>query len=719
MKPLLEYELITAESNFRPITLAEQPMFASIPIEKTEPDPNHRRHWMFATDNEKILAHVYKPDYILKKFKDTVVPVYARSYGLPNLSKDGITRVAKTLIYHTFDYLLFHELFHPVFLPKSEPDKERFDVALKNGIKRAEPHLKDPDVVNKAGNSRNAMWDFFIDTFFFYLSQPENTYGRHFKRIFVQNNETLESITLKALPDGIITAWDVIELADNKPQTLFYPITRGIYSLLFSNSGLLRESVFTYFNDKIKDKIQSSELRNTIITSLSNAVKYLDQDALRRLAIDRNKFIDAITELYDNMGNAKTASVHQYIVKAITEIGMRPEFRYASVGGIIEPLSKYIDINKEERRDGAYIEDQEGQGSEQTSPTQSGGGAEEVLQSLINQNDPDLDNILSSVANDQTQPRTNRRIRLSNLAKDQYYKKNAKEISIRSPITEAVEINLGFRKVPVKINELLLTQDQLYNLPFERLYQFQLETGIQCLFQLSDYQYRYDIYEWKEEPIRDFTYTKSGIILPDNIIFRVDGSGSMLNPGGAEFVGSKSRYDCLMHVLYGITKSTVKAAREMNKQVSVVGVNYSSSGKTKVSQPVELQMFCETPNNNCKGVLLNPGCGSTYHDISAYQAAYKDLRPGKTLDITIADGDLDSSHDDSIAEYRKILAKPENTGLYFPIFQEGRFALRMKLLTKEKSNLVYRPFLNFNELQAAATDLIIQYARAAERFGKA
>ena len=53
------------------------------------------------------------------------------------------------------------------------------------------------------------------------------------------------------------------------------------------------------------------------------------------------------------------------------------------------------------------------------------------------------------------------------------------------------------------------------------------------------------------------------------------------------------------------------------------------------------------------------------------------------------------------------------------IFQEGRFALRMKLLTKEKSNLVYRPFLNFNELQAAATDLIIQYARAAERFGKA
>ena len=49
--------------------------------------------------------------------------------------------------------------------------------------------------------------------------------------------------------------------------------------------------------------------------------------------------------------------------------------------------------------------------------------------------------------------------------------------------------------------------------------------------------------------------------------------------------------------------------------------------------------------------------------------------------------------------------------LYFPIFQEGVFAARIRALAPQYKNLTYQPFLNFNALQAAATGVIIQYAR--------
>mgnify|MGYP001559278736 FL=1 len=267
------------------------------------------------------------------------------------------------------------------------------------------------------------------------------------------------------------------------------------------------------------------------------------------------------------------------------------------------------------------------------------------------------------------------------------------------------------RRTPVKIQELLLTPDQAVNLPFDKIQQFELETGLQSFFQLSPHQFRYDIYEWREEPIKDFTYIKSGIILPDNLILRVDGSGSMLPAGGA-FVGSKARYDMLMHVVYGIAKSTAKAAKEMGKEIQVVGVSYSNSENTRVSEPVELQAFYQTPNNPVKEILLNPDGGSTYHDIDAYQKPYKKLKQGKSLDITITDGDLDSNHDQSLTEFRKILAVPENTIAYFPIFQEGAFAGRVKILSTTTPNLTYRPFLNFDALQAAATGIIVQYSKA-------
>lgn len=706
---LLEDELKTAESFWRPIVVAEQPLFGDLPIETVPPNPKHKRHWMFATNNRKILAHVYKPEYVLKKFEEVVVPLFREAYGFP-VDKRDEKSLAKYLVRDVFDYLLFHELFHPVFCPKSTTDMEKFDVALKNGIRRAEPHLQDPDIVNKAGNSRNAFWDFFIDTFFQQYGVENGVFQRHLQHAFQQRNDLLGQHRLTHLPDGVITPWDVVELADHQPETLFYPITRAMYSLLFCQEPALRTAVFDYFRNKMGRMISDRDLETAIISSFFGAVKYIDARDLTRLHLDKQEYLGAAASLFTERNTQEGSLARGKVVRAITELGIRTEYRYPALEGIVEPLSKFIHTQKEEKRDGAYTEDQEGEGDAQTPQTHSGGGAEQVLQSMINQNDSDLGNMLPSIANDPRKPKSRRSQRLSNLAKDEFYKRNAREIPIKSPRRDAVTLDVGMIRRPYKIQELLLTPEQVINLPLDNISQFQLETGIQCLFELSPHQYRYDIYEWREEPIKDFTYVKSGIVLPDNLIFRVDGSGSMLIPGGEAFVGSKNRYDMLMHVVYGIAKSVSKAAQEMSKEIQVLGVSYSDDGCTQVSNPLELQAFYTTPNNEVKQVLLNPQGGSTYHDLPAYQEPYRRMKPGKTLEITIADGDLDTDHTQSIAEVKKILSQQKNHVVYFPIFQEGTFAGRIRALAPHFSNLTYLPFLNFDALQAAATGIIIQYA---------
>lgn len=709
--PLLE-ELVKAEDIWRTVIYSQEPLFADMPVERVDPDPNHHRHWFFATDDEKIMAHVYKPDYVQQKFKDVVAPLFKDAYGFSVDVKNDEKReiLADYLVHHTFTYLLFHELFHPKHVPKSKDDQELIDVALKNGIKRAEPYLSARDLINKTGNVKNAVWDLLIDTFFSHYLTNGSPYETKIRKEITSRDEFIDGHQLEMLPDGIITTWDIVELADHDPQTLFFPLTREIYSLLACNDETLRNNVFDYFKNKIGSKMDDAELEQVITQTLTGVVKYLGEDELAQIGVNKQEYVNAVSELYSERGQATGSAARKIVVKGITDINTRTELRYRSIEGIIEPLAPYIDVNKEERRDGAYTEGQEGSGDQQTPTTHSGGGAESVLQSLINQNDPDLNQMLASIANDQSAPQTNRNIRISNLSKDEYYKRNARELPVRSPTIEAETIEVGKLREPVKVGERLLTLEELSDLPWDDIMQFQQETGILSLIKLSDYQWRHDIYEWQERPIIDFEYRKSGIILPENIIFRVDGSGSMTSTDA--FVGKQNRYDSLMHVVYGITKSVAKAAKSVNKEINVVGVSFSNDGDTRVSEAVELQTFYDSPNNSAKQVLLNPQQGQTYHDLPAYQEAHRKCKPGKTIEIIVTDGDLYNDHDASLREVGKILDVKENAMLYFPIFEEGAFARRISSLSHMKPNLTYKPFLTFAQLQSEASGFIIQYKQS-------
>ena len=123
MATLLLEQLASAESIFRAVVAGSEPMFEDIPIEYVEPDPNHKRHWRYATDNDKVMAHIFKPDYVLAAFEKVVVPLFSEVYGF-SVPKEQRHEFALQLVQATCTYLLFHELFHPVFCPKSKTDRE-------------------------------------------------------------------------------------------------------------------------------------------------------------------------------------------------------------------------------------------------------------------------------------------------------------------------------------------------------------------------------------------------------------------------------------------------------------------------------------------------------------------------------------------------------------------------------------------------------------------
>lgn len=717
MATLLLDELVRSERTFRQVTSSQEPLYANIPIERVEPDPKSKRHWMFATDNHRILAHVYRPDYVLSQFEQKVISMFASAYGTQfDITADNKRQFSKTLIQDTFTYLLFHELFHPLYLPKSRDDEERFDVALKDGIKAALPGISGRDIMNKVGNVRNSMWDFLIDIFFSHYSTDGGEYDRLIRLWREREGMEFEGHKIDALPDGIVMTWDILECVDRKSGSLFYPITRCMYSLMHCDDAALRQSNFSYFRDFMDRSINDRDLRQAVAGSFAGAVRFIEPAALAPIGIDKEKYLKMVSQLYDHLDDNEGTDARRYVLKAITDINTRLEFRYDSMRGITMPLAKYISTEKEERRDGANSEGEEGQGSGQTPTSQSGGGAEQALQSIINQNDPDANSLITQIANDHSPPDNTRNRRLTNLAIDEYYKRHAMPIPIKSPRTEATTRISGYRKVPVKVSERLLTNEEMIQLPMEDIIKFQLDTGIPCLTQISGYQWQYDQYEWQELPVRDFVFTKAGIILPDNMILRIDCSGSMTSGGGASsknFVGTGCRYDGLMHVVYGIAKSASKAAHEMSKKVNVVVVSYSST--TRVSDVVDLEEFYDTPNNDAKVKLLSPEGSSTVHALAAYQAPYTRLDGKRTLDITVADGDLDAFQTESLAEYQRILLNKDNVVAYFPIFHQGTFALMVKGLKTRYPNLVYKPFDDLGALQRQANELVVQYSKSTGR----
>src|SRR3989344_1639537 len=607
--------LETAEQTWRQTIQIEYPLFADMPVIKAKPDPKNSRHWMFYTDLKTIHMDVFKPEVVEKNLRDTIQHMYQGAYGVSIVPSDELMQ---RLLHDHFTYLYFHELFHPAYCPDSKEDEKLVDKALYDGIQAALPNAPKPDILKRVGNARNAGWDQVIDTGFSHLSRAGSTLESRLERVLEQAPVDLQQI--RRLPDGVIPIFDIIEFEESKKpfDSFFYPLTRAIYGLTFTRDHALRGVVFDYFKKRTTQQMRPAEFDEVIKQAIKGFVAELSPEQLQFSRIYPQEFSRHVDEFYAHYNDSQGDILHEGLMVDIASLLLDKKSRYDALRGFIEPLAKYISLSKEEKRHGTHIGEGEGSGDQQTGPNQPGGNTEQALMNLADLLNPDERNeLLSQVANNpggSQAGNAQKDKRLSKLASDEYYKRNVPEINIRSPNYEAVTIDLGKKRVPFLVSsERILTQD-VPNLPLEKILEFQEQTGLAQLFQISDFEFQFDHYEWQEVQDVDYSFENTGLDLPANIIFHVDSSGSM---GSRNYVSTGCKYDVLMHVCYGMLKTLRKASKEMNTPVQVISANFSNG--TILSKPVELSHMYDTPNNEAKDVLTGFQAGGTEYTPAAFK----------------------------------------------------------------------------------------------------
>lgn len=702
------YETLdVAEETWREVARTEFPLFMDTPVVKAPEDPKNERHWMFYTDGTTTHMDVFQPARIAQHFETRLAPLYQSAYGT-SLPPD--TTLAERLLHDTLTYLFFHEQFHPTWCPDSEDDKKFIEKALYEGIKKAEPLLSRPNVLRKVGNVRNAAWDQVIDTDCFY----ETNYGNGLERRLstVLANAPIPHNAVTHLPDGVIPIFDIMEFDfEQKPfESMCYPLTRAVYGLLFARDHETRAAIVPIFVDRIKKQMQPREIDRVIPEVLKGFVGELSPAQLQFARIDIRQFEQNVDAFYTSYASAQADGTHAALIRDIHTLLIDKRSRYDAIRGFIEPLAKYISLTKEEKRHGTHIG---GSGSSdgQSGQNQSGGNTEEALINLANVLGQQEGNaLLADVANEGIQGgQAQKDKRLTNLAKDEYYKRNAKEIPIRSPNREAITLDLGKRRTPHLLSTRNIPLEDVQNLPLEAILKFQEETGITQLFQISPYEYRYDEYEWQETEVRDYTFQSTGIDVPANIVFHVDSSGSMGKP---DYVGTGLPYDTLQHVCFGILKTVRQAATSVEQPVYVIAANFSNG--TIVSKPAELGHMYDTPNNDAKNTLTGFQNGGTDYTATALSDIKKMLHPGKTVHVWITDGELNTScQQPTLDEITKTIQDPDTTFLYFEIGTASGFGQKIQALSGKNRNIQYYPNVTLEKIKTSTLEVLIQYADAA------
>ena len=716
-----------AEDTWRETARTEFPLFMDMPVKKAKEDEKNPRHWMFYTDLKTIHMDIFKPKIIEEQFEKVIQEMYQEAYGQ---KIDLGETLSQRLIHDTLTYLYFHEQFHPTYCPDSKTDEKLFDKALYDAIQREDPKLSKSDTLRKVGNARNSAWDQVIDGAFFYLSNYGNDIEGRLEQVLKNSKIDLKSIN--KLPDAVIPIFDIIELeVENKNkefESMFYPLTRSIYGLMFTKEDKMRGPVFDYFKDKIEKQMKPEEFEGVVKDSLKGFVSNLSKDQLRFSRINKNQFNQDVETIFNEYNSPKSNLAHNRFNETVNSVLLDKKSRYDSIGGFIEPLSKYISLSKEEKRHGTHSnnpgqgggqsqpgegkgegdENQEGEG--QPNINQPGGNTEQALMNLADiLEEKEGNELLISVANDvggQQGGKSAKDKRLYNLAKDEYYKRNVEEIDIKSPNYEAVKIELGKRMVPQFESTRNIPTEEVINLPLEEILKFQEETGITQLFKLSDYEYRFDEYKWEEIQDTDYAFENTGLDLPNNLIFHVDSSGSMGNP---KYVGTGQPYDTLMHVCYGLLKSMKKAANEMKQEVYVTSANFSNG--TILSKPVELNKMYNTSDNEAKIILTGFQSGVTLYSPAAFNQILKNSVPGKTSHVWATDGALNTEcQTDTYNAIKKAVQNPDTGFLYFEIGTSSSFGNKIKQLSDTFPNVKYYPNVKIQDIQSNALEVLLEYS---------
>lgn len=708
---------------------------------------NKQDLWNIYTDGKSVYFDILNEKDLIDRFNDRAVNMYFENLTVEDaislfgadekyfqkndLRKNAIIffgkdNLSKILMYSNGFYLSAHEIGHKVDCPNCEDDKKKISKALFDGIKKKKID-SDGDATRKVGNVSNLVYDMILDTVWYARSSNEDTLNSILKNYdsdyFINPNQ--ENVI-----DGSICIFDVVSKPDanNNPlnfdnqlygqdvdKRALFLLSRALYADLFIENVNLREKVKNYFLDdlKLSEKNRFKGVLKSFVTEipikdlefLNIEKKSYDQSVLNN---DRRGYLNSIISIFSN-----------------------PLTRYNALKGFAYEIADLIPkspppINRN--------------GGEST--PQSGGGGSDVLDDLLP--DPNSENancetsvnpaqaeqIISDLAGD---PLGNKKSpNFVKKAIDEYYKRHAKGISLKSAKSKNEYVRTGTDiEWQVKERTIIYPWEES-SIDWVSIMGFEQETGLAVLTRELNplgelINYVKTDWERIEIPIVGFNPKKAGIELPKSLVFIEDTSGSMFSAPGdipltgtsKGFIGNGSKIDLLKHIEYGLMKDLKNQCLDLNTEVSVGSINFSSS--TNYSGLFELTKIFDDSSNSFKNTILSPqGNGSTLKG-SELAKAKRDVDKlggeGKNYYVMITDGEI--SYDNLVeSTLDSILNDDNNKVLFFEIpskinpnagikLSYAESALGKYLINKGKNAEVFT-INSLPQIQSMLTEIMIK-----------
>lgn len=642
-----------AERKWRREVKDDFPLRGDTPVIR-DSKPNGR-DWTFSTDLERIFASISNDNTLQEKFKSIVTKYW-----------DGNP---EELARETLQYLLFHELYHPIEAPFSvvgdDNDNKRIHQAIRRGVVKAEPKLSSLDQFLKVQASQNGVKDFILDNRF-YLDNNGKEYVRK----------------------DVIPIWDFLELQSTPTKTNFYTITRLLYGTMYGP-----QDTQDFFEDKAGK--EGHDLAEKALSALLNHSAKLPKK--------KNGLIGKAKALL-GVSDSEDYQTFQDSVKAIRKV-FSGEDRYKGIERFMRVLGPYIEKGMPQVRP-----DMQGEGSG-TSP-------QNILQDLLDDMNPSeqqqfvrgleqesegsLEQALNQMQSLSNKPSTSaaddEMKNLDLLATHEFYKRNHPRVHIMGGKKIGESVVVGKTDHWDLKNSTILTEDQLSRVNLRKIDIMQKRTRLPWLIDLGNGTFRLNEYELKQSDLKDIVYKDVHIDVPDVVEFYLDSSGSMFGVTSNFKVNDGSSWDMLSHVLYGFVDALYQGGKQVKKQSKMRVHNFAN--KQVNSELIPVDQFWQGDSSALR-VLFKPNNGYDVEDINITK--YSDGQ--KRTYVVATDGNLviGGRTEREAAKMKELAKNPLTNVLLFEI--GGTYSLGE--VVKSDKNVLYFPVHNKEEMLKAGLEVLL------------
>lgn len=702
-----------AEMTWREIARLATPLDSNKPVHLGTPKQGDFEAY---TDDKSIFVNVDEKKF-KKNFEDIIVPAYEDSmhilYGLPK--KVSSSEVLPNLVFDNFLFVYFHEQLHPWLCPNSPDDRKKINKALYDGVIKAEPSLSKGEAMMKVNNSKNLIWDIVLNVSFLSKTAGYNNEDLEQKitNVFAKEGRVIDGEPVTHYPQGILPIVYAIS-ANNKTTDIPISLVGAMYSTMSFNNPQTRENVMKFFFEDLKyKKIDKSDSLDILKKMYGGFIHGLSDEALAKAKVDRDEFKKKITEV-ENLKSSDYEENQKYFISSLTRLFDSPACRYDSLKGFMKVLSPYISLDQKQ---GSPDQNSTGGGSgdssddpadpsDKSQDEMDGDSISDTLDDLLGEMDKKEANDLLGELSDPNNMNGSRKNakRISVMAADEYYKKNAQCLEVRNPSEHMLSFDIGNKKRWKHIRTDTLTSAEVSRLNVQKLITFQKVTGLPVLIEAGNGFFKLNQYVIEETPQKSYTFQKSGIEIPDNWVFFQDSSSSM---GDSNYVGSGCKFDLLNHVKYGLTKGLYEVCRGMKKDLKFGVVDFSDT--TRYGGLDSLVKVFESRNHPIKDVSLTPQCGGTSFNSGVFSRIKKDLAKGRTIYTFVTDGEIQGDTTSLYREIEKFSLEKDNAFVFVEIDSTSSFGQDISSLSKKRDSVLYYKVNNVKSIKDKLGKVLIKY----------